>query len=279
MPDPITCDDPELEDIEISLICEAVMRRYGYDFRDYARHSLRRRMQGAVTAMGLPGYSALQARLLRSPECFRAVLSTLMVGTTEMFRDPEFFAVLRQQVLPTLASYPRIEMWVAGCSTGEEVYALAVLLREAGLADRSRIWATDIDPRALAVAREGVYPADRFRDYARNYQASGGSHPLTHYATAAYGLVAMDTALRRNVVFSEHNLATDASFAEVHLILCRNVLIYFNHELQGRAVRLLRDSLVRRGYLGLGCKETLRRVDCREDFQEIVDGSRIYRLR
>lgn len=271
--------DAELEEIEIDLICEAVLRRYGHDFRDYARPSLTRRMQRALAASGLPDFATLQARVLRSPACFADLLGTITVNTTEMFRDPEVFRLLRERVLPKLQSYPQVNVWSAGCATGEEVYALAILLTEADLYDRARIWATDLDPRALEKAREGVYGADRFPGYTRNYQATGGTQPLAQYYTAAYGLVAMDPALRRNVVFSEHNLATDASFAEMHLVLCRNVLIYFNRALQNRVMTLIRASLVRRGFVCLGTRESLRATDCRAEFEEVSDGSRVYRLR
>jgi chemotaxis protein methyltransferase CheR len=217
--------------------------------------------------------------VLRSPQAFTELLRFLTVQVSDMFRDPAYFRALRDEVLPYLQTYPAIRVWVAGCSTGEEAYAVAILLDEAGLLGRSLIYATDINPESLRTAEAGVYETARVPGFTENYQASGGTRSFADYYTAAYRGAVMDRRLKQAIVFSDHSLATDSVFAEVHLVSCRNVLIYFDKELQERALRLLHDSLVRRGFLGLATKETLRFSPLADAFTEVVPDLRIYQRR
>lgn len=273
--------EAELFDLELRLLLEAVFLRYQHDFRRYSPASMRRRVQQAMRQLGFRRLSQLQDALLREPGVFAQLLRFLTVHVSEMFRDPEHFRVLREQVAPDLLTYPSVKVWVAGCSHGQEVWSLAILLHEEGLLERSLIYATDIDPDALARAAAGVYPMDEAATYSRNYLAAGGRGSLSDHFTEAYGGIAFDRALRRHMVFADHSLSTDAVFSEVHLVSCRNVLIYFDTALQDRAVGLFRESLVRRGYLSLGSRETLRfgaHVDAFEPIRQ--DGDvRIYRKR
>jgi chemotaxis protein methyltransferase CheR len=269
--------DTALFDIEVRLMLEAVYLRYQHDFRDYAVTSLRRRMRQAMHRFGCDRLAQLQDRVLREPDIFAQMLQYFTVQVSEMFRDPPYFAALRREVLPLLATYPSIKVWVAGCSSGEEVWSLAVLLAEERLLDRALIYATDINPEALRKAEAGVYPLDRVAQYSRNYQAAGGTGSLSDHYTAAYDGVVFDRRLRRNIVFADHSLATDTVFSEVHLVSCRNVLIYFNPALQDRAIGLFRDALVHRGFLGLGSKETLQFGAHAHEFEALVPPERIYR--
>lgn len=266
-------------DLEIDLLLEAIYRKYSYDFRNHARASIRRRIVGALAHLGIDTVSLLQDRILRDPALFTALLRQLTVPVSEMFRDPSYFKALREHVLPTLSTYPSLKVWVAGCSTGEEVYSLAILLEEYGLLERTLVYATDINPESLRSAEAGVYAVERVPGFTRDYQRAGGLRSLADYYTAAYGGVAFDRRLRSRVTFSDHCLATDHVFAEVHLVSCRNVLIYFDGELQERALGLFRDSLVPRGFLGLGARETLRFSRCSDDFEERARNERIYRRR
>ncbi|MFJ3058339.1 CheR family methyltransferase [Herbaspirillum sp. NPDC087042] len=263
-------------DIEMQLLLDAIYLKYHCDFRGYAGASLKRRL---VTAMGrfeCATLSQLQDKVLHDPGVFPALMEYLTVQVSEMFRDPSYFLSLRQQVLPLLRTYPSLKIWVAGCSSGEEVYSLAILLREEGLLERSLIYATDINQTALKKAEAGVYELDRIAGFTSNHQKSGARTSLSDYYTAAYGAVVFDKSLRRNVVFSDHSLATDSVFAEMHLVSCRNVLIYFNRQLQERALGLFRESLVRKGFLGLGSKESLRFSSHAGAFDEIVREDRIF---
>jgi len=271
--------DDELEEIEVALLVEAVRRRYGYDFRGYAPASLSRRMREAIRTTAAGDFHEALRRVLREPDYFERLLSALTVTTSEMFRAPEVYAAIRDEVVPVLRTYPEIRVWHAGVGLGEEVYSLAILLTEAGLYGQTRVYGTDINPEALAATREGVYPADSLRDFTANYQRYGGASSFSDYYTAAHGFAAMRPALRSNATFSEHNLATDASFGKMHLVSCRNVLIYFGRELQARVVGLLKDSLVRRGYLVLGRQESLDFTGHADAFEEVCPGTRIYRLR
>jgi len=245
------------EDIEIRLLLDAIYLRYHYDFRSYSAASIKRRLAAAKTQLNAETLSALQERVLREPQVFTRLLQFLTVGVSDMFRDPSFFRVLREKVVPELRTYPSIRIWIAGCSTGEELYSFAILLREEGLLDRTTLYATDINPEALRKAEQGLYPIDRLQAFTENHQLSGSKCSLSEYYTAAYGSAAFDRTLRKNVVFSDHSLATDSVFAEVQLVSCRNVLIYFDRSLQDRALGLMKDSLCRRGFLGLGSKESL----------------------
>lgn len=269
--------DAELRDLEIRLLLEAVYLRYHHDFRKYATASLRRRMSQAMTRFGCPRVSDLQHRLLHEPDLFSQMLQYFTVQVSEMFRDPGYFLALRQHVVPVLRTYPSIKVWVAGCSTGEEVWSLAILLHEEGLLDRSLIYATDINPEALKAAASGRFDVASAAGFCRNYQASGGKASLGDYYTSAYDGVIFDRRLKKNIVFADHSLSTDSVFSEVQLVSCRNVLIYFNRELQDRAVSLFRDALVRGGFLGLGSKESLQFGAHAQDFEPEVREQRIYR--
>ena len=251
-------DADVLFDIELRALLEALYLRYQHDFRAYAPASLRRRLRQAMTALGCQRLSQLQDRVLRDASSFDMLLQFLTVQVSEMFRDPAYFRVLREQVVPELRTYPSLKLWVAGCSHGEEIWSLAILLHEEGLLERSILYATDINRQALARAEAGVFDRDQMPLYSRNYLAAGGRGSLAQYCTAAYEGVLFDRALKRQIVFADHSLATDSVFSEVHLVSCRNVLIYFDKPLQDRAVGLFRDSLVRRGFLGLGSRESLR---------------------
>jgi chemotaxis protein methyltransferase CheR len=266
-------------DIEIRLLLEAIYLRYQHDFRHYALASLRRRIPKALERLGLDSVSALQGRILRDPAAFRELMSFLTVQVSEMFRDPAFFLAVREQVVPRLRTYPTVRVWVAGCATGEEVYALAILLREEGLLERSIVYASDVSPEALERAERGIYELDRVAQFATSYAAAGGRGLLSDYYTAAYGAARFDPTLRANVVFTDHSLATDHVFAEVQLVTCRNVLIYFDAALQNRAVGLFKDALSHRGFLGLGLGETLRFTEHAAAFEPVDARLRLYRKR
>lgn len=266
-----------LEDIEISLLLEGVYRHSGHDFRGYAPATVKRRVQHCMAQEGLSTVSALQDRVLHDPMALVRLRDTLSVNVTEMFRDPPFYQALREQVLPVLRTHPFLRVWHAGCSTGEEVYSVAILLHEAGLLERSRLYATDISAPALAVARRGIYTQEKLEEYARNYQLAGGIRAFSSYFTAQYdhGLVRAD--LRRNIIWGQHNLVTDGSFNEFHLILCRNVLIYFTQKLQEQVQALLLGSLVPFGVLGLGRHETLDFSAHQRRFETINLSEKLYR--
>lgn len=268
-----------LEDLEIQLLLEALFQHYHYDFRHYARASIKRRLVQARIQLGFPTISALQDRVLHEPSMLPRLLDYLTVQVSEMFRDPSYFRALRETVVPHLRTYPSLKVWIAGSSTGEEVYSLAILFREEGLYDRTIFYATDINPQALAAAEAGVYGLDRIRKFTENHQKSGGKSSLSDYYTAAYGRAVFDKSLRERVVFSDHSLVTDAVFAEMQLISCRNVMIYFDRPLQDRAIGLFRDALARQGFLGLGSKESLRFSAHADAFVEFAAGEKIYRRR
>jgi chemotaxis protein methyltransferase CheR len=268
--------DRELFDLEIDLFLEAIFQRYRHDFRAYARPTLRRRLTQAMSTFECESLSQLQHQVLRDAALFGRVLGYLTVQVSDVFRDPPFYEALRTRVLPVLATYPSIKLWVAGCGTGEEVYSLAILLDEAKLLRRAIIYATDVSAPALRSAELGVYDVTRAQDFSRNYQLSGGTRSLSDYYVAAYEKIVFERRLRENVVFSDHSLATDHVFAEVHLITCRNVLIYFDQTLRDRAVSLFHASLVRRGFLGLGSKENLRSSAHRELFAELDRENRVF---
>lgn len=271
-----------MADLEVRLLLEAIFDRYHYDFRSYAPASLKRRLAQACEQLGVATLSGLQERVLHESETFSTLLQYLTVQVSDMFRDPEFFAALRKQVLPLLATYPSIKVWCAGCSTGEEAYSLAILLHEEGLLDRSIIYATDINAQSLREAESGVFDLARLRDFTQNHRRSGATTSLSDYyhasGSAASGRYAiMDAKLRRKITFSDHSLATDNVFSEVHLVTCRNVLIYFDQSLQDRALRLFADALVGRGFLGLGSKESIRFSGAAQFFTDFAMPERIYR--
>lgn len=266
-------------DIELHLLIDAIFLKYHYDFRSYAGASLKRRLTTAMTRFGCRSLSQLQDRVLHDPSFFPTLLDYLTVQVSELFRDPDYFLALRQKVVPLLRTYPSLKVWVAGCSTGEEAYSLAILLREEGLLERTLIYATDINPRALTLAEAGVYTIDRLAGFSANYHRAGGTASLSNYYTAAYDRAVFDKSLRQQIVFSDHSLATDSVFAEMHLISCRNVLIYFTRELQDRAIGLFHEALCRKGFLGIGSKETLRFSQHQDGFDAMVPTERIYRKR
>ncbi len=270
---------PQTEDIELDLLVEAIYRKYHYDFRDYSAASLKRRLLQAREHFHCQTFSALQERVMHDTDLLPKLLGYLTIQVSEMFRDPTFFRALREQVVPHLRTYPSLKVWVAGCSAGEELYSLAILFREEGLEERTMFYATDINTTALRKAEAGVYDLDRIALFTANHQKSGGKSSLSDYYTAAYGAAVFDKSLRKRTVFSDHTLASDAVFAEVHLVCCRNVLIYFNRELQDRAVGLFKDSLVRRGFLGLGAKESLHFSAHAADFAELNREERLYQKR
>jgi chemotaxis protein methyltransferase CheR len=264
-------------DIELRMLVEAVYLKYNYDFRDYTGASQKRRVLVAMREMGCNTVSELQSRVLHDPNGFAQLLQYLTIPVTEMFRDPEYFRAVREQVAPFLKTYPSLKIWVAGCSTGEEVYSLAILLKEEGLLERSIIYATDINPKSLETARRGVYPIDRMRLYTENYQKSGGKAAFSDYYTAAYGGALFERSLIENVTFADHSLSTDTVFSETHFVSCRNVLIYFNRTLQDRVFGLFHESLCHRGFLGLGSKESIDFSSYAARFEPLARRERVYR--
>jgi chemotaxis protein methyltransferase CheR len=261
----------ELEKLEIELLLEAVFRHYGFDFRAYAYASLRRRIWKRVEAERLATISALQDRVLHEPAAMERLLLDLSVNVTAMFRDPTFYQAFRAKVVPLLRTYPFIRVWHAGCSTGEEVHSMAILLQEEGLYDRARIYATDINEVVLHQARSGIFPVEKMQEYTQNYLQAGGTRSFSEYYTAAYGGALFAPALRDRVVFAQHNLVTDRSFSEFNVILCRNVMIYFDRSLQARVHELFYESLPMYGILALGSKESLR-FSKYEDCYEALDA-------
>lgn len=266
----------DVADIEMRLLLEAIYQRYHYDFRGYSMASVKRRLTQALRHFGCASFSLLQDRVLREPEVFSGLLSYLTVQVSEMFRDPSFFQAIRARVIPHLRTYPSLKIWIAGCSEGEELYSFAILFREEGLEDRSIFYATDINPAALKRAQAGMFDLSRIALFSQNHQKAGGKSSLSDYYTTGYGAARFDKTLANNTVFSDHSLVTDQVFGEMHLISCRNVLIYFDRELQDRAVGLFRESLVRKGFLGLGSKESLRFSPHSHAFEERDRAARIY---
>ena len=268
----------DIEDIEVQLFVRAMQLRHGYDFSEYAPASLKRRIQQLVRTHGVASISELNSRLLHEDGFVARVIEGLSVPVSEMFRDPPVFRALRDKVFPVLASYPEINIWQAGCAHGQEVYSLAILLEEAGLYERSRIYATDFNDAALAIATDGIYATREARDWSRNYMEAGGSHSLSDYYSARYDFIKLDKRLRRNVTFFNHNLVTDEVFCEAHLILCRNVLIYFSNPLQDRTLGLFRGSLVRGGFLCLGTRENIDFSPAGAGFTDVEHALRIYQV-
>jgi len=267
------------EDIELGLFLEAMYSQYHYDFRGYSKASLKRRLLLACERMGFPSLSALQGQLLHNDSMLPHLLSYLTVQVSDMFRDPGYFRAIREQVVPHLKTYPSLKVWVAGCSSGEELYSLAILFREEGLEEKTMYYATDINGAALAKAEAGVYDLQRIALFTKNHRLSGGTGSLSEYYNAAYGAASFDKTLRRRTVFSDHSLASDSVFAELHLVSCRNVLIYFDRPLQDRAVGLFKDALVRKGFLGIGARESLRFNAHSKAFSDFLPPERIYQKR
>ena len=269
-------DKQLIEDIEVDLFLEAVYRRYGYDFRDYARMSIDRRVRHLLAASGCDTISEMTSRVIHDSDFCSEVVHAFSITVTEMFRDPEFYKGLREKVIPFLKTYPYIKIWHAGCASGEEVYSLAILLREEGLYDRATIFATDFNDTALKQAKSGVYSIEDMRLSIDNYQKSGGIYSLSDYYHADYDSVIMSSDLKKNITFANHNLAIDGVFSEIHLVLCRNVAIYFNKKLQERAYKLFEDSLVYGGFFCLGMKESIDFTEVRDSFTDVDSMLKIY---
>ena len=266
-------------DIELRLLMEAVYAKYSHDFRDYSGASLKRRVLHALQQLDCDTISQLQSKVLHDPTVFQQLLQILTIPFTEMFRDPAYWLALRTQVVPLLRTYPSLKVWVAGCSTGEEVFSLAILLQEEGLLERTMIYATDINPTVIDKARQGIFAIASVRQHTANYQASGGKRAFSDYYSAAYNSARFDPDLVRNVTFADHSLATDMVFSETHFISCRNVLIYFNRALQNRALGLFSESLCHRGFLGLGSKESLDFSAYADKFDPVAKRERLFRKR
>jgi chemotaxis protein methyltransferase CheR len=267
----------DVDEIELALLLEGIYRRYGFDFREYAPASLRRRVWRRVHAEGLTTLSALQDKLLHDPTCMERLLLDLSINVTAMFRDPSFYVAFREKVVPLLRTYPFTRIWMAGCSTGEEVYSLAILLREEEVYDRTRIYATDINESVLDRARAGLFPLDKMREYTQNYIKAGGKRAFSEYYLAKYDGAQFQRSLVENVVFAQHNLVSDRSFNEFNAIVCRNVMIYFDRSLQDRVHRLFYESLVNFGVLALGAKESIRFSPFEDSYEDLDAGERMYK--
>jgi chemotaxis protein methyltransferase CheR len=267
----------ENEKIEIDLLLQAIYLKYGYDFKSYAKASIRRRILQRLIRSGLRSIPEMIHKLLYDESFFEILLLDLTVNVTEMFRDPSFFIAFRKTVIPKLKKHDFIKVWHAGCATGEEVYSMGILLKEEGLYEKVRIYATDTNEVVLADAKKGVFPIERMKDYTRNYRKAGGCASFADYYTARYDHAIMDNSLKKNIVFSDHNLVTDSVFGEMDIIVCRNVLIYFNEELQDRVFKLFYESLCPGGFLCLGSKETIRYSRYSGRFENVVEKERIFR--
>lgn len=267
----------DTEEIELDLFLQAIHLKYGYDFRNYSKAHLRRRINQRLQLSGLNTISELQNRVLWNKDFFKILIQDLSITVTEMFRDPEFYAAFRKKVIPDLKTYAHIKVWHAGCSTGEEVYSLAILLKEEDMLSKTRIYATDINKNALATAKQGIYGSKEMEQYARSYTEAGGKGRLSDYYTSKYGSVLFDQSLVKNIVFADHNLVTDGVFAEINLVFCRNVLIYFDKFLQNKVLTLFSNSLSKRGFLCLGTKESLQFSDEEANYSVIDKKMKIYR--
>lgn len=263
--------------LEIKLLLEAIYSKYGYDFRNYGKAHIKRRIIHRLSTSKLNNISELQHKIIYDKEYLKTILEDLSITVTEMFRDPEFYKAVKHEIFPLLKTYPYFKIWHAGCATGQEVYSMAILLKEEGIYDRAQIYATDFNQLALQKAKDGIYPIDRIKEYTQNYQKAGGKNSFSDYYTAKYESVIIDKSLKKNIVFADHNLVTDGVFAEVNMIICRNVLIYFNKELQDRVLKLFEDSLIAGGFLCLGSKESMRFAKNYNNFQTILDNEKIYK--
>ena len=265
-------------DIEVELFITALYMKYGYDFRNYSKAHIKRRILHRLSLTpSVKTISELTNKILYDEEFFKGIVSDFSINVTEMFRDADFYRALREHVIPYLKTYPFIKIWHAGCSTGEEVYSMAILLMEEGLYDRTQIYATDFNDSVLEEAKAGIYPIERVREYTQNYQRAGGMESLSKYYTAKYDLVKFDDSLKKRVVFSNHNLVTDGVFGEMNLIICRNVLIYFDRNLQNRVFSLFKDSLCYGGVLGIGSKESISFSTVKNEFQTLFEKEKIYK--
>jgi len=267
----------ENQSLEIDLILEAIYRKYGYDFRNYTNAHIKRRLEHRLKLSGLDGYMTMLHRIIYDEPFFNELLLDLSINVTEMFRDPLFYRSIRETVIPYLQTYPFIKVWHAGCSAGQEVYSMGIILEEEGMADKSQVYATDFNELILARASEGIYPVDLIKRYTRNYQKAGGKRSFGDYYTANYDSALISPSLKERILFTYHNLVTDGVFGEMNIIFCRNVLIYFNQELQNRVLKLFYDSLIPGGFLCLGSKESLRFTACSDLFEPVALNERIYR--
>jgi len=270
-------NDNEVGKTQLSDLMTAIFEKYGIDFRSYAVSSLKRRILKQIKDEELDTIPQLQSQVLSDSAAMGRLLGTLTIHVTAMFRDPSFYLTFRKQAVPLLRTYPYLRFWVAGCSTGEEVYSLAILLAEEGLYDRCRIYATDVSDKVLEKAQSGIFPISSMQEYTRNYQMAGGHHSFAEYYTADTDFAVLRSSLRQNIVFSAHNLVGDNSFNEFHAIFCRNVMIYFNRTLQDRAHRLFYDSLLTFGYLGLGRSENIRFTRHEKSYEPVSPGEKLYR--
>ena len=267
----------DTSDLEIALLLEAIFQKYGYDFRQYSQAHIRRRILSRMIMLGLTDVSQLQSNVLNDETFASSLLQDLSITVTEMFRDKGFYSSLRENVIPVLKTYPFIKVWHAGCSTGQEAYSMAIILQEEGLYDRTTIYATDFNQQALNKAREGIFSNTLIKEYTSNYQLSGGNKSFSDYYMSSYDHVIMNQSLKKNIVWANHNLVTDGVFAEAHLILCRNVLIYFNKDLQNKVQTLFYNSLINGGILCLGSKESLNFTDVCEAYSPLDKKHRIYK--
>jgi chemotaxis protein methyltransferase CheR len=271
MTEALESEESELDAIELDLLLQAIYLKFHYDFRRYSRSSLKRRLRSALDWFHCRTLSALQDRLLHEDAVFPALMQFLTIPVSDLFRDASFFHTFRRDIVPLLGTYPSLRLWIAGCSTGEEAYSHAIVLAEEGLLDRAMIYATDINAESLRIAEAGIYALDRLESFTENHRLSGAQGPLSAHYSSGYGSIVFNRSLRERIVFSDHSLATDGVFAEMQVVSCRNVLIYFERPLQERALALFRDSLCRRGFLGLGAPETLRFSGHEHDFVEVGD--------
>ncbi|EIJ41163.1 methylase of chemotaxis methyl-accepting protein [Beggiatoa alba B18LD] len=269
-------DEIDVQNIEIQLLLQAIYLKYGYDFRNYAKASLKRRIEHRLSKDKISSISLMQHKILYDEEFFSNLLLDLSINVTEMFRDPDFYQAIRKTVIPRLKKFPFLKIWHAGCSTGEEVYSMAILLKEEGLYERTQIYATDMNEVVLRQAKQGIFSMSRLKQYTANYQKAGGTESFSDYYSAHYDHVVMDKTLKENILFSDHNLATDGVFGEMNLIMCRNVMIYFDRDLQNRVFRLFHESLCLGGILCLGSKETVRLSAYAHAFDDLVREEKIY---
>ncbi len=265
------------EDIEVELLLTAIYNKYGYDFNKYSRAHITRRVKNRVVLSKFNNISEIQHKVLNDKDFFDLLIGDFSINVTEMFRDPPFYKAFREQIVPILHSYPFIKIWHAGCSTGEEVYSMAILLKEEGLYNNTQIYATDINNDVLKKANDGIFPIENVKLYTKNYQQSGGKEEFSDYYTAGYGSVLINSELKKNINFSNHNLVTDKSFGEMHLIICRNVLIYFNRSLQNQVISLFTDSLINGGFYCQGSKESIHFSDNYKFYETINSKENIYK--
>jgi len=271
-------DNIKNESIEIDLLLEAIYLKYGYDFRGYSKASIKRRIISFIKTSEFKTISALQYEIIYNKESFAKLFNNLSINVTEMFRDPLFYKAIREYIIPELKEKSAFKIWHGGCATGEEVYSMAILLKEEGIYDKCRIYATDMDGIVLQKAKEGIYSVENIKEYTLNYNKAGGLKSFSDYYIAKYDYAILDQDLKKNILFSSHNLATDYSFGEMDIIICRNVLIYFEQKLQERVIKLFKDSLCKKGFLCLGLKETIRVSEYTDDFDNVVANQKIYRL-